>query len=86
MGLIALVLWAIVVGAIIGALGRLVVPGRNPIGIGLTILLGVVGAIVGSLIGRAIHVGIVITFVLEVLVAAVLVYLVSGRGRRASRI
>jgi uncharacterized membrane protein YeaQ/YmgE (transglycosylase-associated protein family) len=86
MGLIALVLWAIVVGAIIGALGRLVVPGRNPIGIALTILLGIVGAIVGSLIGHAIHVGVVITFVLEVLIAALLVYLVSGRRRRSSRL
>ncbi len=40
-------------GLVFGALGRLIVPGPNPIGILLTILVGIGGAILGGLIGRA---------------------------------
>jgi uncharacterized membrane protein YeaQ/YmgE (transglycosylase-associated protein family) len=80
---IALILTMIVVGLIVGALARLVVPGRNPIGIGMTILLGIVGAIVGGIIGHAIGAGMIITLLLEIAVAAVLVYFISGtRARR----
>ena len=43
---------AIIIGAIIGALGRLVVPGRQPIPIWLTIVVGVVAAFIGSGLGR----------------------------------
>ena len=45
---------AIVVGAIIGALGRLVVPGRQPIPIWLTIVVGIIAAFVGTFLARAI--------------------------------
>ena len=38
----------IVVGLIAGALARLLVPGRDPMGIGATILLGIVGSFVGG--------------------------------------
>jgi len=79
---IALILTMIVVGLIVGALARLVVPGRNPIGIGMTILLGIVGAIVGGIIGHAIGAGIIITLLLEIAVAAVLVYFISGSRTR----
>ena len=39
------ILWTIIVGAVIGALARLAMPGRQPVGIIVTILLGIVGAI-----------------------------------------
>jgi uncharacterized membrane protein YeaQ/YmgE (transglycosylase-associated protein family) len=84
--IIAFVLWAIVVGAIIGALGRLVIPGRNPMGIAMTILLGIVGAIVGGLIGGALGLGVVLTFIIEVAIAALLVWLISGRSRTSHRV
>jgi uncharacterized membrane protein YeaQ/YmgE (transglycosylase-associated protein family) len=84
--IIAFVLWAIVVGAIIGALGRLVIPGRNPMGIAMTILLGIVGAIVGGLIGGALGLGVVLTFIIEVAIAALLVWLISGRSRTTHRV
>ncbi|WP_214407695.1 GlsB/YeaQ/YmgE family stress response membrane protein [Pseudonocardia lacus] len=45
---------AIVVGAIIGALGRLVVPGRQPIPIWLTIVVGIIAAFIGTFLARAI--------------------------------
>jgi uncharacterized membrane protein YeaQ/YmgE (transglycosylase-associated protein family) len=44
---------AIIVGLIIGALGRLVVPGRQPIPIWLTIVIGIVAAFIGSFIAGA---------------------------------
>ena len=44
----------IIVGAIAGFLARLLVPGRDPMGIGATILLGVVGSFVGGFLGWAI--------------------------------
>jgi uncharacterized membrane protein YeaQ/YmgE (transglycosylase-associated protein family) len=44
------ILGAIVIGLIIGALGRLVVPGKQDIPIWLTILVGIVAALVGTAI------------------------------------
>jgi len=41
----------IIAGLIVGALARLVVPGRQTMGVGMTIVLGIVGALVGGLIG-----------------------------------
>jgi len=38
----------IVVGAIVGVLARFLVPGRDPMGIVLTIVLGIVGAVIGG--------------------------------------
>ena len=43
---------AIVVGAIIGALGRLVVPGKQNIPIWLTIVVGIVAALIGTFVAR----------------------------------
>ena len=81
--MLTLIITIVITGLIVGALGRLVVPGRNPIGIGMTILLGIVGAIVGGILGHAIGAGWVITLILEIAVAAALVYFVSGsRSRR----
>ena len=45
--LIALVL----TGLVVGALGRLVIPGPNPMSIGATILVGLGGAFLGGLVG-----------------------------------
>lgn len=76
-------LFALVVsGLIIGALGRLAIPGRNPMGIGMTILLGIGGSLIGGLITRALGLGTSLSFAAAVLAAAGLVYLVSGSGRR----
>jgi uncharacterized membrane protein YeaQ/YmgE (transglycosylase-associated protein family) len=44
---------AIVIGLVIGALGRLVVPGRQAIPIWLTLLIGIVAAFVGGFIASA---------------------------------
>jgi len=68
-------------GLVIGALGRLLVPGPNPIGFWWTVLCGIGGSLVGGLLGRSIfHFGFV-TLALEVLVAAAFVALVARRQR-----
>jgi uncharacterized membrane protein YeaQ/YmgE (transglycosylase-associated protein family) len=43
----------ILFGLVIGALAKLVMPGKDPGGIIVTILLGVVGALLGGFLGRA---------------------------------
>lgn len=44
--------WAIF-GLIVGALAKLVMPGRDPGGIIVTMLLGIAGAVLGGFVGRA---------------------------------
>ena len=43
----------IVFGLVVGALAKLVMPGRDPGGIIVTMLIGVAGALVGGFLGRA---------------------------------
>jgi uncharacterized membrane protein YeaQ/YmgE (transglycosylase-associated protein family) len=46
-------LWMIVVGLIVGALAKLLMPGRDPGGVIITMLLGIGGSLLAGLIGRA---------------------------------
>lgn len=50
------ILTAIVIGIVIGLLGRLVLPGRQRIGIWWTLLVGIVAALVGTAIAAALDV------------------------------
>jgi len=43
----------ILFGLIVGALAKLVMPGRDPGGIIITMLLGIAGAVIGGFVGRA---------------------------------
>ncbi len=43
----------IVFGLIVGAIAKLVMPGRDPGGIIVTMVLGIVGALLGGFVGRA---------------------------------
>ena len=87
---LGLILSAIVVGLIVGALGRLVLPGRQNIPIWLTIAIGIVAALIGSLIASALGVGETrgidwIKLIIQIALAAAGVALVAGRfasGRR----
>jgi uncharacterized membrane protein YeaQ/YmgE (transglycosylase-associated protein family) len=84
MGWINYIISLIIIGLIVGALGRLVVPGRNPMSILATIAVGIVGALIGGLIAGLIGAGWLITIILEVALAALLVYFLSGRARATS--
>lgn len=79
-----LLISAALVGAIIGGLARLVLPGRQDIGILTTIVIGWIGSLIGSLLGRHVfHVGWFLTVLCEIGVAAVLVALASSRAGNA---
>jgi uncharacterized membrane protein YeaQ/YmgE (transglycosylase-associated protein family) len=85
----ASVIGAIVIGAIIGVLGRLVVPGRQKMPIWLTVLVGIVAALIGTAIARALGVADTaridwLELLIQVLVAAVGVALVSTVGKRSA--
>jgi uncharacterized membrane protein YeaQ/YmgE (transglycosylase-associated protein family) len=47
------ILWALIVGLVVGAIAKLAMPGKDPGGIVITMLLGVAGSVVAFLIGRA---------------------------------
>lgn len=47
------IIWTLIVGLIVGALAKLVMPGKDPGGFIVTMVLGVAGAFVGSFVGRA---------------------------------
>jgi len=82
---------AIIVGLIIGAVGRLIVPGKQNIPIWLTIVIGVVAALIGTFLARAIGLSAGPGFqigelIVQVVLAALGVFLVAGMyGRRSVR-
>jgi uncharacterized membrane protein YeaQ/YmgE (transglycosylase-associated protein family) len=79
-----LLISAAIIGAIIGGLARLVLPGRQEIGILATIVIGWIGSLVGSLIGRHLfHVGTFLTVLCEIAVAAILVVIASSGAGNA---
>jgi uncharacterized membrane protein YeaQ/YmgE (transglycosylase-associated protein family) len=82
--MVTLIIGWIVIGLIIGAIARLVVPGRQPIGILATILIGILGSVIGGIIAYYAGIGRgAVSFLIAVAVAAVLVFLATGTGRRS---
>jgi uncharacterized membrane protein YeaQ/YmgE (transglycosylase-associated protein family) len=86
------IITALIVGLVVGALGRLVVPGKQSMPIWLTMAIGVVAALIGTVIARALGVDTTpgvdwLELLVQVLLAAVGVGLVvalrSGRRRRS---
>ena len=83
-----IIVW-LLIGLVIGALARLLVPGRQRIGIIMTILIGIVAALVGGVVTTAIlgagHTA--ITFIVALVAAALLVsaFTTRGYGRYRSR-
>ncbi|RVX46993.1 hypothetical protein EDD27_9908 [Nonomuraea polychroma] len=51
--MIGAIVSALVIGAIVGALARLIVPGKQSMSIGLTLIVGIVAALIGTLIAHA---------------------------------
>jgi uncharacterized membrane protein YeaQ/YmgE (transglycosylase-associated protein family) len=46
-------LWMLVIGLIVGAIAKFVMPGKDPGGIIVTILIGIAGALLAGFLGRA---------------------------------
>lgn len=78
--MIGYILAWVLTGLVVGALARLAIPGPNPMSIGLTILVGIGGAIVGGWVAYALGLG-AFSFILSILVAALIVYLMQRRPR-----
>jgi uncharacterized membrane protein YeaQ/YmgE (transglycosylase-associated protein family) len=47
------ILWTLIIGLVVGAIAKLLMPGRDPGGFFITMLLGVAGALLAGFIGRA---------------------------------
>jgi uncharacterized membrane protein YeaQ/YmgE (transglycosylase-associated protein family) len=86
------VIFVVVVGLVIGALGRLAVPGRDPMPIWLTLVIGLIGAFLGGAIAVSLGFGGGGIFVISVLVATLIVIAyrrfvlkrpITGPGSRA---
>lgn len=78
----------VVFGLVVGALARLLVPGRQHISVALTLLLGIVGSVVGGVVANAIGTGDVFELNLIgslVAIAAAAVLIVIGDRMGASR-
>ena len=50
-------LWTLIIGLVIGALGKLLMPGKDAGGIIITMLLGVAGSFIGTYAGRLLGMG-----------------------------
>ncbi len=47
------ILWMIVIGIVIGAIAKLIMPGKDPGGLVITCLLGIAGSVVAGMLGHA---------------------------------
>ena len=47
------ILWTILIGLVVGAIAKLIMPGRDPGGFIITILLGIAGAFIATFLGRS---------------------------------
>jgi uncharacterized membrane protein YeaQ/YmgE (transglycosylase-associated protein family) len=79
----------IVFGLIVGAIAKLLMPGRDPGGIIVTMVLGIIGALLGGFIGRALGMygtneiaGFIMSLVGAVLVLAIYRMTLGGRSHR----
>lgn len=85
------IIQAIIIGAILGFVGRLVAPGKQNIPVWLTIVVGIVAAFIGTYIARLFGVADTsgidwIELIIQIIVAAIGVTVVAGiYGRRGVR-
>jgi uncharacterized membrane protein YeaQ/YmgE (transglycosylase-associated protein family) len=76
-------IWLIIVGAIVGALGRLLHPGRDPLGWILTIVLGIVSLLVAGAIFDNGFLEFIVGIVIAVVLLVVWSRLAANRARTA---
>jgi uncharacterized membrane protein YeaQ/YmgE (transglycosylase-associated protein family) len=81
-GLAFSLLWLVITGLIIGALGRLVLPGRQEISLLATALVGVAASLLGGILANLFDVGWFIQLLVAILLAAVGIALFASEQRR----
>mgnify|MGYP003343645992 CR=1 FL=1 len=72
---------AIGIGIVIGVIARILVRNNQPIGCILTVIIGILGAAFGAWIGNSLNWGFWLTFLVQILIAVVLVAIVAGLTR-----
>jgi uncharacterized membrane protein YeaQ/YmgE (transglycosylase-associated protein family) len=85
-GLVFELLWLAIAGLVIGALGRLVLPGRQQIGLLATALFGIAASVLGGILADIFDAGWLIQFLVAVALAAIgiTIFASSERGRSSS--
>jgi uncharacterized membrane protein YeaQ/YmgE (transglycosylase-associated protein family) len=85
-GLVFELLWLVIAGLVIGALGRLVLPGRQQIGLLATALVGVAASVLGGILADIFAAGWLIQFLVAVALAAIgiTIFASSERDRSSS--
>lgn len=88
--MIGTILWAVIGGAVIGILARLILPGRQNISVWLTIAVGILAALLGGLIADWLGVGDTsgidwIRHIIQVALAVLFVWLAATFMSRSSR-
>jgi uncharacterized membrane protein YeaQ/YmgE (transglycosylase-associated protein family) len=81
------ILWTLLIGLIIGAVAKFLMPGKDPGGLIITIILGIAGSFVGAVLGRALGLyepGGSAGFIMSVIGAMLLLFLYHFVRRRAS--
>jgi len=82
------VIWTLLIGLIIGAVAKLLMPGKDPGGIIVTMLLGVAGSFVATYLGRALGLyrdGSSAGFIMSVIGAMILLFIYRlFKGRSAT--
>jgi uncharacterized membrane protein YeaQ/YmgE (transglycosylase-associated protein family) len=76
----------IIFGAVVGVVAKLLMPGRDPGGFFMTIILGIAGALLGGFLGRALGLyreGDPVGFVMALVGAMILLIAYRMIGRRA---
>jgi uncharacterized membrane protein YeaQ/YmgE (transglycosylase-associated protein family) len=81
------IIWTIIIGLIVGVIAKFLMPGRDPGGFIITVIIGIVGSVLATYIGRAMgfyQLGESAGFIAAVLGAIVLLFLYRlVTGRRA---
>ena len=52
---VMVIFWTIIIGLIVGALAKFLMPGKDPGGFIVTIFLGIAGSFIAGIVGRAMH-------------------------------
>ncbi len=80
-GLALTLLWWALLGLLIGAIARLVLPGRHTIGWLGTVGAGIAGALLGGIVADALDLGDIAQFIVAIAIAAAVIAVLGGSRR-----